>query len=126
MAGMTREEFMAHAKSEIELALGGTKNRLMNLVQQAWAEGKRNSETELITGILREAVEKLTEKPKTGSWEAVDPDVRGYTNKFRCTNCGRNIRLAEYTKACSYDYCPECDAKMSDVLRKAAKWDATD
>lgn len=35
---MTRDEFMAHAKEEIENAFRGQRNRMMNLVEQAWAE----------------------------------------------------------------------------------------
>ena len=49
---MTREEFMKRAAREIDLALASHKNRLMNLVEQAWAEGKRNAEVET----LKEAV----------------------------------------------------------------------
>lgn len=41
---MTRDEFMAHAKEEIDRAFDGKRNRMMNLVEQAWAEGKRNAE----------------------------------------------------------------------------------
>lgn len=35
---------MKHAKEEIDLAFDGKRNRMMNLVGQAWAEGKRNAE----------------------------------------------------------------------------------
>lgn len=44
---MTREEFMKHAKSEIEEVFGNKRNRLMNLIQQAYAEGRRNAEADL-------------------------------------------------------------------------------
>lgn len=44
---MTREEFMKHAKSEIEEVFGNKRNRLMNLIQQAYAEGRRNAECNL-------------------------------------------------------------------------------
>ena len=34
---MTRDEFMERARREIDQAFSGQKNRMMNLVQQAWA-----------------------------------------------------------------------------------------
>lgn len=46
---MTRDEFMKHAEQEIEQAFRGQRNRMMNLVEQAWAEGKRNAEVEVFT-----------------------------------------------------------------------------
>ena len=53
---MTREEFMQHAEQEIDLAFRGQKNRMMNLVEQAWAEGKRNAELESVEQIGNELV----------------------------------------------------------------------
>lgn len=41
---MTRDEFMEYAKEAIDRAFDGKRNRMMNLVEQAWAEGKRNAE----------------------------------------------------------------------------------
>ena len=52
---MTRDEFMAHAKEEIENAFRGQRNRMMNLVEQAWAEGKRNAEVEAMSEAIRDA-----------------------------------------------------------------------
>ena len=57
---MTREEFMKHAQEEIENAFRGQRNRMMNLVEQAWAEGKRNAETEQINEIGKELADSLT------------------------------------------------------------------
>lgn len=54
---MTREEFMKHAEKEIDLAFRGQKNRMMNLVEQAWAEGKRNAEVD----VFKEAGNELVE-----------------------------------------------------------------
>lgn len=56
---MTRDEFMKHAAEEIDQAFRGQKNRMMNLVEQAWAEGKRNAETEQVTEIVRGAVAEI-------------------------------------------------------------------
>ena len=56
---MTREEFMKHAEKEIDQAFRGQKNRMMNLVEQAWAEGKRNAETDQVKEIGNELIESL-------------------------------------------------------------------
>ena len=57
--GMTREEFMKHAEAEIDQAFRGHKNRMMNLVEQAWAEGKRNTEINGVIDVVREALDKM-------------------------------------------------------------------
>ena len=53
---MTRDEFMKHAEQEIEQAFRGQRNRMMNLVEQAWAEGKRNAEIDVFTAAGNELV----------------------------------------------------------------------
>lgn len=50
---MTRDEFLEHAGKEVDTVLGNRKNRMLNLVEQAWAEGKRNAEVET----LKEAID---------------------------------------------------------------------
>ena len=62
---MTREEFLKHAEEEIDQAFKPAKGRLMNLVQQAWAEGKKNTEVSGIEDIVKEAIEKIYDKPET-------------------------------------------------------------
>ena len=52
---MTRDEFIEYAGNEIDIVFGNRKNRMMNIVQQAWAEGKRNAEIDL----LKDAMEQL-------------------------------------------------------------------
>ncbi len=56
---MTRDEFMKHAESEIDQAFRSHKNRMMNLVEQAWAEGKRNAEINGVIDVVREAFDKM-------------------------------------------------------------------
>lgn len=56
---MTREEFMKHAEAEIEQTFRSYKNRMMNLVEQAWAEGKRNAEINGVIDVVREAFDKM-------------------------------------------------------------------
>ena len=65
---MTRDEFMKHARDEIERAFLGQRNRMMNLVEQAWAEGKKNAEVSGIEDIVKEAIEKIYDKPETKEW----------------------------------------------------------
>lgn len=59
---MTRDEFMKHAEQEIDAAFRGQKNRMMNLVEQAWAEGKRNAELESVEQIGNELVNVVKQK----------------------------------------------------------------
>lgn len=66
--GMDREEFMQWAENEIDQVLAKSKNRLMNIVMRAWAEGKRNAEAESVIGVLKEAMsrmERMSECEKT-------------------------------------------------------------
>ena len=53
---MTRDEFMTKAKDEIDKAFSGQKNRMMNLAEQAWAEGKKNAEAEQICKTVQDAL----------------------------------------------------------------------
>ena len=52
---MTRDEFIEYAGNEIDVVFGNRKNRMMNIVQQAWAEGKRNAAIDL----LKDTMEQL-------------------------------------------------------------------
>ena len=56
---MTREEFMRLAESEINDCFSRQRNRLMGLVERAWAEGKKNAETEQIAEIVKGAVAEI-------------------------------------------------------------------
>ena len=55
---MTREEFMAYAESEVDEIVGRQKNRIMNVVSRAWAEGKKAAEIEGISEIVKAALEQ--------------------------------------------------------------------
>lgn len=59
---MKRDEFMKYAEQEIDNTFRGQKNRMMNLVEQAWAEGKRNAEIDGVTSIVKGVLEKLSEE----------------------------------------------------------------
>ncbi len=53
---MTREEFMKDARLSAHKILEGKENGIMNLVHQAWAEGKRNAEVETLNKTLKQIV----------------------------------------------------------------------
>lgn len=55
---MTRDEFMKVARGDACEILKGRENQIMNLVQRAWAEGKRNTEVETIKESIIEALDK--------------------------------------------------------------------
>ena len=59
---MTRAEFMDYAEREIEAIIIQQKNRLMNLVARAWAEGKRNAEIDALTETVKAALERMEKK----------------------------------------------------------------
>lgn len=41
----------------------------------------------------------------------VNADCRGYTDTFRCSECGRPITASSVTKELDYDFCPWCGGK---------------
>lgn len=59
---MTRNEFMEYAEKEIDATLHQSKNRLMNIVARAWAEGKRNAEIDALTETVKAALERMEKK----------------------------------------------------------------
>ncbi len=44
----------------------------------------------------------------------LEPDLRGCTNVFICTNCHQHIRLGFIRKEYSGSYCLECGAEVKD------------
>lgn len=67
---MEREDFMKEARLTARRILEGKENGIMNLVQRAWAEGKRNAEVETLRAAIDEALDKrepkvVETKPKT-------------------------------------------------------------
>jgi len=76
---MTREEFMKHAEGEINCVLTARRNRMMNLVEQAWAEGKRNAEIEAVTALIKGAFEQSKEPARCKYLHIISHD-----NEYRC------------------------------------------
>lgn len=117
---MTREEFMKHAREEIDRAFAGHRNRLMNLVEQAWAEGKKNAEAGQVEAILREAIKRF-EPPETASaepekcscWHAIPTGLKREegTFEYRCwgtperdiCTCGGDKSKCDFYGGCNHD-----------------------
>lgn len=59
---MEREKFMQEARLTAHRILEGKENGIMNLVQQAWAEGKRNAEVETLRAAIDEALDRREPK----------------------------------------------------------------
>lgn len=59
---MTRDEFMAYAEREIDAVINTHKNRLMDVVYRAWAEGKKAAEIDALTETVRQALERMEKK----------------------------------------------------------------
>ncbi len=53
---MTRDEFMTKARAEVATIFGRHENHIMNLIAQAWAEGKKNAEAEQICKTVQDAL----------------------------------------------------------------------
>ena len=86
---MEREKFMQDARAISHKILEGKENAIMNLVQQAWAEGKRNAEVETLRSAMDEAINKYYDSKN--SLDDVYPD--GETNLYRWISV--NERLPE-------------------------------
>ena len=67
---MEREKFIQEARKTVHQILGSKENGIMNVVHQAWAEGKRNAEVETLRAAIDEALDRrepkaVEIKPKT-------------------------------------------------------------
>ena len=96
---MKREEFMKYAEREIDNAFRGQRNRMMNLVEQAWAEGKRNAEIDGVTNIVKGVFDKLSEENK-------EENITHY--HCNCTHCGKDW----WTYDAFPSVCPFCHEKL--------------
>lgn len=60
---------------------------------------------------------EVENKVKHGKWIAQDP-CRGYSETYKCSACEEIVTLNTFTRGCSYEYCPECGAKMDEGEEK--------
>lgn len=58
---MTRDEFMREARGAVDQAFEHRKNGIMNVVERAWSEGKRNAEVETLRAAIEEALDRRQE-----------------------------------------------------------------
>ena len=71
---MTRDEFMDIANKEIDQMLVTQKNRMMGLVERAWAEGKKNAEMDRVDSFCNDIFDSLKKKLEEDSPHiTVDP-----------------------------------------------------
>ena len=96
---MKREEFIKYADQEINNIFNGPKNRIMSLVERAWAEGKRNAEIDSVTSIMKDVLKELNAEKddKSSNLYHLYCEKCGYDwwceNPFpdECPNCKRNF-----------------------------------
>lgn len=69
---MTKEEFMSHAESEINDYLRKQGHWMLNLLEQAWAKGKKNAEIESVVGIAERAIRIAQERTRASLTWPVD------------------------------------------------------
>lgn len=73
---LPRDQFMLKASHQISEIMSGQKNRIMNIVEEAWAQGKANAETDsirlLVADALRAALVKDTQSDVTVSCAKMD------------------------------------------------------
>lgn len=55
-----------------------------------------------------------------GVWIRVVPDCRGFTDTFKCSNCGSFVSVRAYDKECGFPYCPWCRCEMVGTVEEAA------
>ena len=72
---MNREDFMLQTQATVSKIFESKTNGIMNLIRQAWAEGKRNAEVETLRAAIEEALDKKEQKsdseavyPTWGEW----------------------------------------------------------
>lgn len=99
---MTREEFIRRAQGEVNEAMNSFRNRMWNLIEQAWAEGKRNAETEAVTKIVESAIKIAIAKLEGDELGAPITPVK------ECESCGSYITYI----AGRPRYCPTCGCEV--------------
>ena len=72
---MTRDEFMAYAEKEIDAVLKTHKNRILDVVYRAWAEGKKSAEIDALTETVRQALERMEKKEQNDDADTEDSEI---------------------------------------------------
>lgn len=72
---MTRNEFTIYAEREIDAVINTHKNRLMDVVYRAWAEGKKAAEIDALTETVRQALERMEKKEQNDDTDSNDSEI---------------------------------------------------
>lgn len=72
---MTRDKFMAYAEHEIDAVLKTHKNRILDVVYRAWAEGKKAAEIDALTETVRQALERMEKKEQKDDTDTTDSEI---------------------------------------------------
>ena len=72
---MTRDEFMTYAEKEIDAVLKTHKNRILDVVYRAWAEGKKSAEIDALTETVRQALERMEKKEQNDDTDTENSPV---------------------------------------------------
>lgn len=84
---MTRDEFMAYAKREIDAVINTHKNRLMDVVYRAWAEGKKSAEIDALTETVKEALEWMEKKEQKDDADTTDSEIHDGRGQHHSDGC---------------------------------------
>ena len=110
---MDRTEFMKIAAQEIDAINNQRENRIIELVERAWAEGKRNAEVELLRNAIDEALAwRNMTRMRHGHW--IKSDVHTGIGGYKCSACRNNVNVPTFFGMPLYKYCPECGAMMEE------------
>lgn len=108
---MDRAEFMKIAMQEIDAINNRRENRIIGLVERAWAEGKRNAEVETLRNAIDEALARRdTTQMRHGHWIKLDGIAS--ISDHRCSACQSDVYVPTCMGEPLYSYCPECGARM--------------
>ncbi len=84
---MTRDEFMDIANKEVNQMLTTQKNRMMGLIERAWAEGKKNADVSEMKDIVKELARTLLVSDRLLDWDGTSSSIDSIPNACRtCSN----------------------------------------
>jgi hypothetical protein len=81
------------------------------LTEMVWRE-RLDTRERIANLIARQPT--ITRSVKQCKMIPLEPDCRGYTDVFICTNCHQHIHLGFIKKEYSGNYCLECGAEVED------------
>jgi hypothetical protein len=79
-----------------------------------YAEAIARTLSEVVPHLLDDSPAADVQPVKCCRMIPLEPDCRGYTDVFICTNCHQHIHLGFIRKEYSGSYCLECGAEVKD------------